>query len=188
MNHRAYQTPLLAVAALVWTAAGETSDPLLAVTELPPEVVASCDSRSTTSDCDTALTHHWLGRVAQGELFLVARAGCRSECDAWLVQRSANGTRTLLTINGDFRLARAAGPYPAVQVRTEVSTASASYTRYVWNGRGYAPAETRQVHRIDGVECGTAAECEATARAALVDGDSDRAVRIYEQVRGIGWI
>lgn len=188
MNHSAYQTTLLALAALVWTAAGETSDPWLSAAELPPEVVASCDSRPTTSDCDTVLTHHWLGRAAQGELFLVTRAGCRSECDAWLVQRSANGTRTLLTINGDFRLARATGPYPAVQVRTEFSTARASYTRYTWNGRGYAPVETRQVYRIDGVECGTAAECETNAHAALADGDSGRAVRIYEQVRGIGWI
>lgn len=187
MNHSRYQTLLLAVAAIVWTAAGETSDPLLAGAELPADVVANCETRTNTG-CDTVLSHYWLGRAAQGELFLVLRAGCHGECDAWLVQRSARGTRTLLAINGQFRLARASGPYPAVQVRTESNPSRASYTRYAWNGRAYAPGESREVYRVDGTECGTAAECEAIANAALVEGANERAVRIYEQVRGVGFI
>lgn len=183
-----FHRSLLAFAALVWTAAGETSDPLLALTELPADVVADCRPRPESNGCDTALTRHWLGRAPQGELFLVARPGCTRDCAAWLVQRSASGTRTLLAITGEFRLARVVGPYPAVQVRNEVSTAAVSYTRYAWNGSGYTPVETRRVYRVDGVECGTADECDAVARAALANGKSDRAVRIYEQVRGIGFI
>lgn len=188
MKHRTYQTALLGLLTLAWTAAGETSDPLLAVAELPPDVRARCDSSVDTSGCDGVLTHHWLGRAAQGELFLVVRAGCRTECDAWLVQRSARGARTLLSLTGEFRLARATGAYPAVRVRTAVSATRASYTHYVWDGRAYAPAETREVYRVDGIECGTIAECDAAAGAALAHGESERAVRIYEQVRGVGFI
>ena len=183
-----FHRSLIALAALVWTGAGETSDPLLALTELPADVIADCRPRPESSGCETALTPHWLGRAAQGELFLVARPGCTRDCAAWLVQRSANGTRTLLAITGEFRLARVAGPYPAVQVRNEVSPAAVSYPRYAWNGTGYAAVETRRVYRVDGVECGTADECDAAAHAALANGKSDHAVRIYEQVRGIGWI
>lgn len=188
MNHRAYQSVLLAVTVLVWTAAGETSDPMLAAAELPPDVVAHCEAQPVAGGCDLAYRHHWLGRAAQGELFLVTRAGCRGECDAWLVLRSTGGTRTLLALDGEFRLARANGPYPAVQIRTEISSAHSSYTRYAWDGHGYKPVETRQLYRVDGVECGTAAECDAAANAALAKGNSDRAVRIYEQVRGVGFI
>ena len=188
MNHRVYQTTLLAAVALIWTAAGETSDPLLAAAELPSDVALRCDARTDSAGCAAALTHHWLGRAAQGELFLVVHAGCRAECNAWLVQRSARGTRTLLALTGEFRLVRASGPYPAVQMRTAVSTTRVNYTHYVWDGRGYAPAETRDVYRVDGVECGTVAECDAAARAALARGQNERAVRIYEQVRGVGFI
>lgn len=187
MNRTFYRS-LIALAALVWTAAGETSDPLLALTELPPDVVADCRPRPEGNGCDSSLTRHWLGRAAQGELFLVAHAGCTRDCAAWLVQRSAGGMRTLLAITGEFRLARVAGPFPAVQVRHEVSTAAVHYTRYAWNDGDYVPVETRRVYRVDGVECGSAAECDAAARAALAHGNSDRAVRIYEQVHGIGWI
>ena len=186
--NQVFHRSLIALAALVWTGAGETSDPLLALTELPADVIADCRPRPESSGCETALTPHWLGRAAQGELFLVARPGCARDCAAWLIQRSANGTRTLLAITGEFRLARVAGPYPAVQVRNEVSTAAVHYTRYVWNDDGYVPVETRRVYRVDGVECGSADQCDAAARAALAHGNSGRAVQIYEQVHGIGWI
>lgn len=188
MNHRAYFATAIALAATVWTAAGETSDPLLGAAELPPDVLTHCDARPPASGCETGLTHHWLGRAAQGELFLVVRAGCQNDCDAWLVQRSARGTRTLLAVSGDFRLVRANSAYPGVQVRKEITSASANYVRYDWNGFGYAVVEMRQVYRVDGVECGTVAECDAAAHAAVEQGVSERAVRIYEQVRGVGFI
>lgn len=187
MSLRRLLLPLLAAGACVWTGAGETSDPLLDLADLPADVVADC-RLSAADDCHTVLQRHWLGRNSQGELFLVWRSDCQPSCNAWLVQRSTNQARTLLALTGEFRLQRAAGGYPAVQVRTETSTTSVRYAHYAWNGDSYARTQTREVHQVDGVECGSAEECAVAAAAALNDQQTDRAVRIYEQVHGIGWI
>lgn len=187
MNLRRLLLPLLVAGACIWTGAGETSDPLLDLADLPADVIADC-RLAAGNDCHTTLRRHWLGRNSQGELFLVWRPDCQPSCNAWLVQRSANQARTLLALTGEFRLQRVAGGYPTVQVRTETSTNSVHYVHYAWNGDSYARTQTREVYQVDGVECGSAEECAAAAAAALNDQQTDRAVRIYEQVHGVGWI
>jgi len=194
-RHIRYIAPVALVASL-WTAAGETSDPVLSGRELPAEVRNDCAAAVVTatgaSSCagDDSYTSRWVGRGTAGsDVFVVVRTPCvDGACRAWLVQRDGAGTRMLLTLTGEFRLQRAANAYPVVQERTPLSTDYVRYSRFTWNGSRYVRAETRLVHNIDGFECGTAEECNDAARAALKADDADRAVRIWQHVHGVAWI
>lgn len=194
-RHIRYIAPF-ALAACLWTAAGETSDPVLSARELPAEIRNDCAaapvSANATSTCagEDNYNSRWVGRGAGGDdVFVVVRTPCETAgCRAWLVQRSGEVTRTLLAVTGEFRLQRTANVYPAVQERTALSNDYVRYSRFVWNGTGYVRADTRLVHAVDGFECGTTDECNEAARAALQENDADRAVRIWQHVHGVAWI
>lgn len=184
----------LTFAALLWTGAGESSNPLLASFELPLDVLNDCAAVTTggarASCTDADYRTQWVNRTPRGHLFLVERgAACEDEsCHAWLVEKDASGTRTLLQINGEYRMERAAGSYPSVQTRAELASSYTSYNRFEWSNERYARTETRLMHRIDGFECGNETECRAAAEEALSHDQADRAVRIWQQVHGVDWI
>lgn len=193
-RHLLYIAPV-ALAACLWTAAGETSDPVLAWHELPSEIGIGClagpvaTSAAPTCTGEGHHTSHWVGRDTGGDVFLVVRTPCDSGgCGAWLVQRTGATVRTLLAVTGEFRLQRASKAYPSVQERTALSNDYVRYSRFVWNGTAYVRSETRLVHTVDGFECGTTDECNDAARAALKGDDADRAVRIWQHVHGVAWI
>ncbi|BAU47077.1 hypothetical protein SVA_0496 [Sulfurifustis variabilis] len=181
-------TACFAVASFGWTVSGETSDPTLAARDLPADIASEC--RPAGCAREGGYVTRWIGRARAADLFLVLRETCESEgCPAWLVRRDPAGTTTtLLTLSGEFRFDTAAGPYPAVHTRTELTAAYASYNRYEWDGTRYVRMHTRLVHRVDGVECGNETECDAAAREALAGGAPDRAVRIWQEVHGVAWI
>lgn len=177
----------VALASLAWTAAGESSDPVLASSELPSDIAVDCPG----TVCPEPPVHatRWIGRARGTDLFVVVREPCGpADCAAWLVARSGQTTATLLALTGEFRFEPAGGRYPAVQTRTELGGEHASYVRYEWDGSRYARTQTRLVHRVDGIECGSAAECDVAAHAAAAAGQHDRAVRIWQQVHGVDWI
>lgn len=177
---------LLTCASLAWTAAGETSDPVLAPRELPAEITGECAAACAETP---GLVTRWLGRARGADLFVVARERCdAAACAAWLVARRAHATTTLLALSSEFRLEPVTGRLPAVRTRTELGPAYTSYNRYEWDGARYVRTQTRLVHRVDGVECGNDAECDAAAREAARRGESNRAVRIWQQVHGVAWI
>jgi len=197
MHHHKHHIAAIAFAAglSLWTAAGQTSDPVLSVYELPAEVRNDCAATpvaNTASICaaEDSYTSRWVGRSTGGDVFVVARTVCAADgCRAWLVQRSDGVARTLLAVNGEFRLLRAgANAYPAVQERTMLSNDYVRYSRFAWNGTNYVRTETRLVHAVDGFECGTTDECNDAARAALDGNDAGRAVRIWQHVHGVAWI
>lgn len=194
MQRYTYIAPI-ALAACLWTAAGESSAPILTASELPAEVRDDCAvaavSANTGAVCSAEdnYTSRWVGHSAAGDLFVVVRTPCEGAgCRAWLVQRSGQVSRSLLAVTGEFRLQRTANAYPSVQERTELSDDYVRYSRFVWNGNDYVRADTRLVHTIGGLECGTAEECHDAARAALKKNDTDRAVRIWQHVHGVAWI
>lgn len=195
MPHMSRYIAAIALAAALWAAPGESSDPVLGGHELPPEIRNDCGAAPMAAGTGAVCTGEdyttrWISRSATGgELFMVLRTPCdASGCRAWLVQRSEQTTRTLLAITGKFRLQRTADPYPAVQERTALSHDYVRYSRFVWDGSGYARTGTRLVHTVDGFECGTRDECFAAAGAALDANQTDRAVRIWQHVHGVAWI
>lgn len=183
----------LVLVAVFWTGAGETFDPILPARELPLEII-SCTVTSVAGQdaciSQKRVTSRWIGRSARGDLFLVLRSDCRvsNDCHAWVVERTTQGTATLLGVNGEIRLYRGDGVYPTVQSRQELSEVHSSYTRFEWHGDQYVSAEKRMVYRVAGVECGTRTECVQAAREALRHDDADSTVKIYEHVHGVSWI
>jgi len=183
-----------AIVAFIWTPIGESSDPVLAVRELPLDVLRCVGPAGTlsTPGCqrDEQYTNRWIARTRHGNLFLVRRAPCGApgSCPVWLVEKTERGTSTLLAVEGEFRLYRGTGRYPAVQVRADVSANQRAYSRFEWTGSTYARTENRLVYDVDGTECGTHEECRERASEALRHQHIDRAVKIWEQVHGISWI
>lgn len=178
------------IATLAWTGAGETSDPTLTARELPAGIAKPCTTTAPLEACRTPeFNRRWVSRTARGDLFVVTDDRCSgNDCRAWLVEKSDGATTTLLTFDRNFRLHQDPGAYPVVETYTALSSAQAAYSRFEWNGRGYARTAERLVYRVDGAECGTSDECRTAAAAALKQQQVDRAVKIWENVHGVSWI
>ncbi len=167
---------VFALVAFGWTAAGETSDPILVAGELPLDVIRDCavDTSSTAQACygkEAEYTNRWIGRTGKGDLFLVMRVPCTdgNGCRAWFVEKTDKGTSTLLAVDGQFRLYKSASAYPVIQTRTTLSSVHSAYNRFEWTGERYARTESKLVYQIDGSECGTRAECRQAARVPHSD-------------------
>jgi hypothetical protein len=193
--HTAFAALTLTAGLSAWTVAGETFSPTLAVRELPLEIVNGCVSAAALESAHAAcvsghaFTSRWVGRSARGNLFLVVQAPCTGgECRGWLVEKTGQGTSTLLTLSGEFRLERDSSAYPVVFARQALSETQSHLSRFEWHGGRYVRAEGRLLYHIDGVECGGPEECSRAAREALRKKQVDRALRIYERVHGVSWI
>ncbi|MEK7206515.1 MAG: hypothetical protein AAB134_01345 [Pseudomonadota bacterium] len=184
-----------AAAAALWTAAGETSDPMLNSNELPTDIVTSACNPSVVTDATGTCqiqdyANRWIGKTAKGDLFVVMGATCAADdgCRAWLVEKSGMGISTLLAMNGKLHLRRGANAYPVVETHTEISALNNAYSRFEWNGVAYARTGNTLLYKVDGNECGTREECSNVARKALQHQNIDRAVKIWENVHGVSWI
>lgn len=179
-------------AALVWTGAGESSDPILADREIPADIASRC-AVSAAGELEVChqpeFTRRWVARTGRGDLFVVTNELCQdSGCRAWLVEKSGNGANTLLAFDKTFRILESAGGYPVIESYTELSATQGAYSRFEWNGAAYARTANRLVYSVDGAECGTREECNNVAREALKQQQVDRAVKILENVNGVSWI
>lgn len=178
------------IVTLVWTGAGETSDPTLTARELPAEIANPCTAAAPLEACRAPeFNRRWVSRTARGDLFVVTDDRCSgNDCRAWLVEKSNGSATTLLTFDKNFRLHQTPGAYPVVETYAELSSTQAAYGRFEWNGRGYTRTAERLVYRVDGAECGTSDECRTAAAEALKQQQVDRAVKIWENVHGVSWI
>jgi hypothetical protein len=179
-------------AALVWTGAGETSDPVLAEREIPADIASRC-AVSATGELETChqpeFTRRWVAKTAKGDLFMVTNELCQgSGCRAWLVEKAGGSAITLLAVERNFRLLEGAGGYPLIETYSEISSTQGAYSRFEWNGAAYARTASRLVYQVDGMECGTRDECNDAAHEALKLHQVDRAVKILENVNGVSWI
>lgn len=191
--HRILASLATALAALVWTAAGETSDPVLLDRDLPLEVVGHCleSSRSRDRGCgpDGYYARFWVGRAGDANLFLVRRKPCaENACQAWLLAKTGRGVNVLLATSGELALSPGLGPFPAVQTYSSVTAGQSLVSRFDWNGHQYTRTDARIVYSVDGEECGSAEQCREAAQDALNVRRIDRALRIWEQVHGVSWI
>ena len=179
----------VAIAAFAWTAAGETSDPVLTARELPLDIVGDC-AQQVSCHSEKEFLSRWIGRTDRGDLFLVSSPACAEVigCRAWLGEKTAHGAATLLAVAGEFRFQRGGGAYPTILQRTEISATHSAYSSFEWTGAKYTRTENRMVYRVDGVECGTQSECGNAAREALRQERVERAVKIWESVQGVSWI
>jgi hypothetical protein len=192
--HRILATVLAALPAVLWTATGETSDPVLHERELPLEVVGRCldtpaGEGSKSCGADSYFATHWVGRAGDANLFLVRLQPCSdAACRAWLVAKSGRTVNVLLATSGELALSPGVGAYPAVQTYSNVTAGQSLVSRFDWNGNNYTRTDARLVYSVDGQECGSAAECNAAAQDAMNTRKVDRALRIWEQVHGVSWI
>jgi hypothetical protein len=185
-------TLIAGIIAVAWTGAGETSDPMLAVGEIPAAVTNRC-AVSPTGEGATChqpeLSRRWVGKTDHGDLFLVTDDYCAgSGCRAWLVEKTTGIAAILLDFGRPFRLHQDTGHYPVIETYSEISATQGAYGRYEWNGAVYARTANRLVYRVDGRECGTREECDVVANEALKQQQVDRAVEIWENVHGVSWI
>ena len=184
---------LAALALTAWTAAGESADPTLHATDLPRGLF-EC---SPQPQCFAAmpLTTRWIARTPTGNLFTVSCTG--SDCGAWLVEKRADGVSALLELAGEYefyndgmRTDMAAAParqYPNVRVREARDHAAVAVREFVFADRHYRLEQTRIVYLVDGVECGTEAQCHQAAVSAVRVGRAASALRIWSQVHGREW-
>jgi hypothetical protein len=149
-----------------------------------------CVQAAACTATDSQTLTHWLGRTPSGNLYLVTQAACTDarRCNTWFVERTARGMGATLNVEGRFQLVRNGKRVPDVQTWREVSENEIVKTRYTWESGTYRQAETRTVYRVDGVECGTAAECNDLAIRAHQQHRTDQALRIWETVHKISWI
>lgn len=185
-------TLITGFAAIVWTGAGETSDPALADREIPMDIASGC-AVSATGEIEAChqpeFSRRWVGKTARGDLFLVTNELCSgSGCRAWLVEKMDGSASTLLTFDKTFRLHEGTGSYPVIETYSELTSTQGAYSRFEWNGAAYARTANRLVYRVDGTECGTREECSTAASEALKQQQVDRAVKIWENVHGVSWI
>ena len=185
-------TLTIGLAAVLWTGAGESSDPMLADRELPADIANICalTAAGEMQACEpAAFSRRWVAKSARGDLFIVTNERCASnDCRAWLVEKTAVNAVTLLSFDAGFRLREDQGGYPVIESYTGLSDAEGAYSRYEWNGTAYARTVNRLVYNVDGVECGTGVECRGAAHEAITQQRVDRAVRIWENVHGVSWI
>ena len=185
-------TLIAGFAAIVWTGAGETSDPVLAVREIPADIASGC-AVSATGELEAChqpeFSRRWVGKTKRGDLFVVTNDLCSvSGCRAWLVEKAAGSTSTLLAFDRTFRLQQGTDNYPVIETYSELSFTQGAYSRFEWNGATYTRTANRLVYRVDGMECGTREECNTAAGEALKQKQVDRAVKIWENVNGVSWI
>jgi len=185
---------VMAVAAslvLGWTSVGESSDPVLAVDELPLEVLAQCASGAAVAgDCRSGagFSSHWVGRSPRGDLFVASASDCvDSSCRAWIFERGARHLSLLLVLEGQLTV-RAGDDYPRFEARAALASGETVVSQYRWHGGSYERTNAEVLYQVDGIECGTAAQCQRAAREAVEGERIDRAVRIYERVNGVSWI
>jgi hypothetical protein len=185
-------TLIFGFAAIVWTGTGESSDPVLADREIPADIASTCLSTLTgqSGACETSsFSRRWVAKTLQGDLFILTNERCLGrDCRAWLVEKTGASVTTLLGVNASFRLREDKVGYPVIESYTALSTSEGAYSRYEWNGSAYARTASRLVYNVDGVECGTRAECRLAASEAIAEEHLDRAVRIWENVGGVSWI
>ena len=175
----------MGLCAALWTGIGETSNPELAVEDLPQDI-----SGCAAQDCaaGAALNINWLGKTQQGQLFLIVGGDCEAaNCRSWLVEKSAR-VRVLLPMQGRFKLERDGGEYPPVHVKRALSEAELDYRRYEWQAGSYVETLSERRYVVDGVECGNAKDCEALAQSAMQVGQAAFALRILERVHKRPWI
>lgn len=184
---------IAALALTAWTAAGESADPTLHVTDLPRGLF-ECNPQP---QCFAAmpLTTRWIARTPAGNLFTVSCAN--AECSAWLVEKRAGRVSALLELAGEYQFysdsARAevrdapARQYPNVRLREPTDNNAVSVREFVFADHHYRLEQMRTVYLVDGVECGTQAECHQTAVAAVRVGREASALRIWSQVHGREW-
>lgn len=151
-----------------------------------------CDDTATRAcpgQAGRALTH-WIGRTAAGNLYLVMQPACASavDCDAWFIERTAKGVAVQLDIEGRFRIVHNGTPIPDVETWREQADGATVLTRYAWVGGAYLKVDTHTRYRVDDAVCGSALECHEAARAAHARRQTDKALRIWEQVHKISWI
>jgi hypothetical protein len=178
--------------AVVWTGAGETSDPELAVREIPADIASGC-AVSAAGELEAChqpeFNRRWVGKTARGDLFVVTNDFCTdSGCRVWLVEKAGGSAVTLLAFDKTFRLHQSAGGYPVIETYSELSATQGAYSRFEWTGANYARTASRLVYQVDGMECGTREECSAAANEAMRRHQVDRAVKIWENVHGVSWI
>lgn len=150
----------------------------------------ACASAGACATPSANLTTQWVSRTQSGNLFLVVQKQCSDpqRCSAWLVERTARGTDMRLDIEGQFQVVNSGQRIPDVQTWRAVADNETVYTRYRWVGGTFLKVETRHVYNVDGVECGTAMECYQVAAEALQHHQTDKALKIWEQVHNVSWI
>jgi len=187
--HRSYLTMALAVAALAWTGVGETSNPMLSATELPANITNDCYNREVCH-VEQEYMVHWLGKTPNGNLFLVITNSCEdtNNCDSWLVEKTGRQTATLLSLDGRYRLVKGGHLYPDVQIKKEISDTRIAYSYFEWQGNSYTKTISKDIYRVDGVECGTAEECHQAALTAMQHQRTGEAIKIWETVHRVSWI
>ena len=185
-------TLIIGFAASVWTGTGESSDPVLADSQIPVDIASTCalTQAGDIGACDQhAFGRRWVAKTVRGDLFIVTNERCTgSACRAWLVEKSDSSATTLLSFEATFRVREGKGNYPAIESYTAMSATEGAYSRYEWTGKAYARTDSRLVYNVDGVECGTREECRLAASEAVTQKQVDRAVRIWENVGGVSWI
>lgn len=171
-----------------WTASNGTATPGTDNEASFPSF--ECVQSDTCTVADSQVQTRWLGRTPSGNLFLVTQSACAdtNRCRALFVERTARGTGATLDVEGRFQLVRNGKRVPDVQTWREVSENEILQTRYTWVAGTYRKAESRTVYRVDGVECGSAAECNDLAARAHQQRRTDRALRIWETVHKISFI
>lgn len=184
---------LAALALTAWTAAGESADPTLHVTDIPRGLF-EC---SPQPQCFAAmpLITRWIARTPAGNLFTVSCVN--AECGAWLVEKRAGRVSALLELAGEYqfysdsaRVELSGAParqYPNVRLREATDDNAVSVREFVFADHHYRLEQMRTVYLVDGVECGTKAECHQTAVAAVRLGREASALRIWSQVHGREW-
>ena len=177
---------MLAMTLSGWTGVGESSDPQLSVRELPLGLIDCAPQPACMQADDIAV--QWLTHTPRGELFLINRDCDGDGCGRWVVEKRLTETITLLQFSGSFRVAPAANAYPDIVVREPTGAAQILRTRYQWQAGRYAATATEPLFVVDGVECGTASECNDKAYQMVGDGRAAQAMRIWELVHQLEWI
>jgi hypothetical protein len=149
-----------------------------------------CDEAATCPDSTGRVLTHWVSRTAAGQLFLVLQDSCATpgSCGAWFVERTAQGVDLRLNIDGPFRVVQSGRAIPDVETWRALSDSESLLTRYAWVGGAFLKMETRTVYSVDGVECGSALDCYQAASQAHEQRQTDKALRIWEQVHKVSWI
>ena len=180
---------LMASAALAWTGNNRavstaTLESELHLAQERCQVAEQCPARAD------GFHAHWISRTHNGNLFLVMQAQCQTSehCAATFVERTARGSSTRLNIQGQFRVLHSGKPIPDVQTWRSLSDSETEYTRYTWVTGAYLKVETHTAYSVNGVECGTAAECYQAANQALAERRTGKALKIWEQVHNVSFI
>jgi hypothetical protein len=191
---RVFVSSLAAVAAIGWTSLGESADPVLGAQDLPSAVRSEC-ARSVPAllapSCSEreGYRSYWVSRSSRGDLFLVLPAGCDAAlCRAWFVEKTSDGSGAVLSFEGQYEFTARPGSYPVIEVRTPLAGAKRAAQRYEWQGSEYVRTRNEVIYRVDGMECGSEADCRHAAEEALKARRVDEAVKIWEGVHNVSWI